>query len=131
MSQEKIFSGHIEIDETKLYKQKVSNACARPYNYGDIWIIGLKERGSNNFIYPVENRTEEVFLLLLLKHTSIRITVVYTDSFSVYVNNKVNPAVSKLKDWDIFINLRTTTFPLSTQYFQMYTRILSNVCGER
>ena len=30
----KILSGHIEIDETKLYKQKVSNARARPYSYG-------------------------------------------------------------------------------------------------
>ena len=66
-------SGEIEVDETKLYKQKVSHALARPYSYGDIWVLGFKERNSGKIlIYPTNSRKEEVFYPLLLKHATLR-----------------------------------------------------------
>jgi len=95
-----ILSGHVEIDETKLFKQKVSSALARRYSYGDVWIIGFKERNSNRFlIYPVESRDGDTFIPLLLKHVNVSKSTIYTDSMSVYVNNHTKPPNSKLQNW--------------------------------
>ena len=94
-----ILSGFVEIDESKLYKEKVSYALARPCEYGDIWIIGFKERSSKKFlILPVESRDQDAFLPLLLKHSKTDSTI-YTDCFSVYINNRTLPLEFKLHKW--------------------------------
>jgi len=95
-----ILSGHIKIDETKLFKQKVSQANARPYSYGSVWILGFKQRNSKRFlIYPIESRDGDTFIPLLLKHVEISNSYLYTDSMSVYVNNQSQPPRSKIQEW--------------------------------
>ena len=95
-----LLEGHVEIDETQLYKEKISKAPGRPYEYSNIWLIGLKERDSSKFlIFPTEKRSEEVFIPILLGHVRNK-SIIYTDSFSVYVNNRKMIPESKLEKWD-------------------------------
>jgi len=94
-----LLEGEIEIDETKLYKKKVSYAPARPYSYDDIWLIGFKERNSQRFlIFPTDDKGSSVFIPLLIVHVKLKSTI-YTDGFSVYVNTRKFPHESKLQEF--------------------------------
>ena len=92
-----ILEGHVEIDETQLYRMKKSFARGRPYVY-NVWLIGFRERGSSRcLIFPTETRCESFFLPLLLAHVKPESTI-YTDCFSVYVNNSNLLPQSKLQN---------------------------------
>ena len=94
-----ILEGEVEIDETQLYKMKRSHAPGRPYTFHNIWLIGFRERGLKRFlIFPTESRREEIFIPLLQKHVKLYSTI-YTDCFSVYVNNSRFLPESKLKNY--------------------------------
>jgi len=94
-----MLEGEIELDESQLYKPKKSEAPGRPYVYDTIWLIGFRERHSQKFlIYPTVRHTEEVFIPLLLKHAKVK-SLIYSDNFSTYVNNRVFPPESKLTQW--------------------------------
>jgi len=94
-----MLEGEIELDESQLYQKKKSEAPGRPYVYDTIWLIGFRERHSQKFlIYPTVRRTEEVFIPLLLKHVKVK-SLIYSDNFSTYVNNRVFPPESKLTQW--------------------------------
>ena len=61
-----------------------------------MWLIGFMERESKKFlVLPTQKRSAEVFIPLVLNHMKIRSTI-YTDSFSVYVNNQRTLPESKL-----------------------------------
>lgn len=95
-----MLEGVVEIDETQLYKEKLSKAPGRPYEYSDIWLIGFKERHSKRFlIFPSEIRSADVFIPILLAHVKVQ-SRIYTDSFSVYVNNRKTIPESKLEQWN-------------------------------
>ena len=92
-----VLEGEIEIDETQLYRMKRSHAPGRPYTFHNIWLIGFRERGSKRFlIFPTESRNTDIFLPLLLNHAKPYSTI-YTDCFSVYVNNANLLPESKLQ----------------------------------
>lgn len=92
-----LLEGEVEIDETQLYREKKSFAPGRPYEFSNVWIIGFKERKTDRFlIFPTIKRTEAIFIPLLLSHVKLRSTI-YTDCFSVYVNNKKFLPESKLQ----------------------------------
>ena len=53
----KMLFGDIEIDETHLFHEKPSFAPERNYQLCDIWLFGLKERKTKEFIVvPVKTR---------------------------------------------------------------------------
>jgi len=83
-----LLENEVEIDETHLFKEKNSSAPHRFYKLSSIWIFGAKQRNSSKFIlFPLKNRKEEALIPLLRKHIKIGSSI-YSDSFSVYVNNK-------------------------------------------
>ena len=42
--------GDIELDESHLYKEKKSHALHRSYKLRSVWIFGMKDRKSKNFL---------------------------------------------------------------------------------
>jgi len=83
-----LLENEVEIDETHLFKEKNSSAPHRSYKLSSIWIFGAKQRNSSKFIlFPMKTRKEEDIVPLLRKHIKIG-SKIYSDSFSVYVNNK-------------------------------------------
>lgn len=59
-----------------------------------VWLFGMKQRGANRFIIlPLKNRKEETLIPIIKRHVK-RGSTLYSDSFSVYVNNRQK--VSKL-----------------------------------
>ena len=90
------FEGPVEIDETLLYRLK--RGYRGRLTKVRVWLVGIKCRLSRRFvIYPVLRRTRPVILSILDQHVE-KMAVVYTDSFSVYVNNRVRPKTSHLTD---------------------------------
>lgn len=82
-----LLKGEIELDETYLFRPKPSSAPSRGYKNKAIWLFGLKQRGSNSFIIiPLKDRSEETIVPLIRRFVKIG-SVIYTDEFSVYVNN--------------------------------------------
>ena len=92
-------TGEIEIDETHLYKVKHFQRFGRKYKMQYIWIVGLKERKSGLvLLFPTLKRDQQKIMNIILKHVEIHSTI-YSDSFSVYVNNRKFPAESKLMNY--------------------------------
>ena len=86
--QRTLLEGEIEIDETHLYKQKKTSAPARPYANHSVWLFGLRQRNSTKFVIIATNiRDSETLIPLIQKYIKIGSTI-YTDSYSVYVDNK-------------------------------------------
>jgi len=102
-----LLEGEIEIDETQMFKPKKSSAPSRSYVAKSIWLVGFKERNSGRFlIFPTRQRTEAIFIPLLLKHVKVQ-SKIYSDCFSIYVNNKKFLTESKLEQYGFihqFIN---------------------------
>ena len=95
-----LFNGIVEIDETYLYKPKKSSAPHRPYILGDVWLFGMKDRITKEFlIVPLTSRKEDVLISLIRRFIKIG-TQIYSDSFSSYVNNRRNPKESKLLQYN-------------------------------
>ena len=96
-------------DETYLVKEKKSSAPHRPYKNHSKWLFGIRKRGTSNFIVvPVQKRDIETLHSLILKHIKIN-SKVYSDCYSVYVNNNASPKTSKLKQYGYihyFVNHR-------------------------
>jgi len=91
-----MFDGEVEIDETYLIKEKKSHAPHLSYKNSSQWIFGLRKRGTSHFIItPVEERDRGTLEALILKHIKI-CSRVYSDCYSVYVNNRTTPKKSHL-----------------------------------
>jgi len=70
-----------------LYYEKKSSASHRHYKLSSICKFGFKQRDNSKFVLiPLKQRTEEILIPLIRKHAKIKSTI-YSDSFSVYVNN--------------------------------------------
>ncbi len=83
-----LLEGEIEIDETHLYKEKKTSAPARQYSHHSVWLFGLRQRHSSKFvIISTKVRDSETLIPLIRKYVKIG-SVIYTDSYSVYVDNK-------------------------------------------
>jgi len=94
-----LLEGEIEIDETYLFKEKKSKAPHRPYKNKSQWLFGMRKRGTSQFIvFPVQERDQKTLEWFILKHIRIHSTI-YSDCYSVYVNNRTFPKKSKLKDF--------------------------------
>ena len=95
----------VEIDETHLYREKKSSAPHRPYKLSSIWLFGMKQRQSSKFfIIPLKNREESTLIPYIRKHVKMGSTV-YSDSFSVYVNNhRKTSKLAQYKYVHYFIN---------------------------
>ena len=78
----------VEIDETHLFREKNSSAPHRRYKLSSVWIFGAKQRNSSKFfLIPLKNRKEETLVPIIRKHIKVGSNI-YSDSFSVYINNK-------------------------------------------
>lgn len=94
-----MLNGEVELDETYLFKEKKSKAPHRPYKNSSQWLFGMRQRNSSNFlVFPVEERNKETLIPLIIKHIEIYSTI-YSDSFSVYVNNRTTPKKSHLNQY--------------------------------
>jgi len=97
--QSMMIEGEIEIDETHLFKEKKSSAPHRAYKNSSQWLFGMRKRGSSTFIVvPVTERDKGTLELLILKHIKIY-SKIYSDCYSVYVNNRVTPKTSNLQKY--------------------------------
>jgi transposase-like protein len=88
-------SGPVELDETLLYKLK------RGYRgrliKTKIWLFGIKCRKTKKFVlYPMARRNRFRVMSIIQKHVR-EMSVIYTDCFSIYVNNRTRPKTSFLK----------------------------------
>ena len=103
----KLLEDEIEIDESFLFREKKSKAYRRRHKPRSQWLFGMKKRGSLDFVVvPVQKRDEITLNSLILKHINISSTI-YSDSYSVYVNNFSFPKTSKLIPYGyahIFVN---------------------------
>ena len=98
-----LLENEVEIDESHLFREKKSSAPHRHYKLSSVWIFGAKQRNSSKFfIIALKNRKEETLIPLIRKHIKIGSTI-YSDSFSVYVNNKTKQ--SKLQRYFSSLNL--------------------------
>ena len=94
-----LLDSEVEIDETFFFRGKKSFAPHRHYEYGNIWVFGIKKRQSSQIIIiPVASRDEATLTSIILKFIKIG-SHIYSDSFSVYVNNHTFPKKSKLEKW--------------------------------
>ena len=90
-----ILPGPIEIDEACIYKLKRGN-------HGRLakiiyWVFALKCRTTKKIIiYPVLYRTRDI-IFPLIQRRALPGTVIYSDMFSVYWNNRRNPPQSHLE----------------------------------
>jgi len=92
-----LLENEVEIDESHLFREKKSSAPHRHYKLSSVWLFGAKQRNSSKFfLIPLKNRKEETLIPLIRKHIKIGATI-YSDSFSVYVNNKTKQ--SKLQKY--------------------------------
>jgi len=77
----------------------------RNYKFSSVWLFGAKQRKSSDFfMIPLKNRKEENLIPIIRRHIKLG-TTIYTDSFSVYVNNYQK--ISKLEKYGFphyFIN---------------------------
>lgn len=90
--------GPVEIDETLLYRQKISRAPARTYVIR-LWLFGMRCRTTKRFvIYPIYFRTRETLLRLIRRHVPPGATIL-TDCWSAYINNRVRPRESFLTNY--------------------------------
>ena len=82
---------------------------ARPYELKAVWLLGLKERSSGFvLIFPILKRNKQKIMQIILRHVANQ-SIIYTDSFSVYVDNKSVPSRSKLSHYEythFFVNHR-------------------------
>ena len=94
-----IFDGEVEIDETYLVKEKKTKAPRRAYKNSSQWLFGIRKRGTTDFfIAPIENKDAGTILPLIFRHIKIN-SKIYSDSYSVYVNNRTIPKNSHLKQY--------------------------------
>lgn len=116
--------GEIEIDETHLFKVKKSSAPHRPYSNSSQWLFGLRKRGCSDFIiFPVTKRDSKTLDPILLKHVSIN-SIIYSDSYSVYVNNQTLPKQSKLEKYGythLYVNHKIEFVSLAFNYIHTNT----------
>ena len=98
--------GPVELDETLVYRTKKSRALGRVIRI-KIWLIGIKCRVTKRFVlYPTRFRDRNLVLRILQRHVQPN-AVVFTDCFSMYVNNRTSPKQSHLSQYGylhIFIN---------------------------
>ena len=90
-----ILPGPVEMDESCIYKiKRGKHGRLAKIIY---WVFGLKCRTTGKVIvYPVLYRNRNTIMPIIQKHVAIG-SVVYTDMFSVYFNNRKNPPESYLK----------------------------------
>jgi len=82
-----LLENDVEIDETHLFREKKSSAPHRPYKLSSVWLFGAKQRNSKKFILiPLKDRKEDRLISIIRKHVKLGSNI-YSDSFSVYVNN--------------------------------------------
>ena len=91
-----LFDNEVEIDETLVYKKKTRDSFGRPRKI-KIWIFGIKDHNSKKFVlYTLNQRTRAILLGKIIKHISLN-CIIYSDSFSVYVNNRSIPKKNHLE----------------------------------
>ena len=90
-----LLDGPVEIDETLIYKVKRGQADGRLAKIR-IWLFGIKSRQSGRFVlYPLLYRDKEALYKIILTHVPYG-SLIYSDCWSAYVNNKTSPKTSHL-----------------------------------
>ena len=93
----------VEIDESHLFREKKSSAPHRQYKLRSIWLFGMKQRNSSKFLLiPLKDRKEDTLIPIIKRHVKVGSNI-YSDSFSVYVNNKTKE--SKLQRYKSYLKL--------------------------
>jgi len=88
-------SGTIEIDECVLTSQKQGWGSGR-FPTMHLWVFGLIERETKrSIVYLVPNRRSQTIFPILAHHLHNSSRVI-SDDFSVYVNNRASPRVSRI-----------------------------------
>jgi hypothetical protein len=99
------FQGDIEIDECVLTSSKTGWGTGR-FPTLHLWIFGLFERNTKRcIVYLVPNRRTETLFPIIREHAALNSRII-SDDFSVYVNNRSVPRVSRLVP--AFLNLGVT-----------------------
>ena len=94
------FDGEVEIDESHLFKPKYSFAPHRSYALDTVWLFGICQRNTRNFVlFPVTNRNEMNLLKIIFKFIK-KGAMIYSHFFSCYVTNHRFPKKSKLSKYD-------------------------------
>jgi len=82
-----MFSGNIELDESHLFKEKKSSAPHRGYKLRKVWLFGLINRDTREYIMiPMISRDEVSIHLAIIKSVKLK-SKIYSDSYCAYVNN--------------------------------------------
>lgn len=90
-----ILPGPVEIDEACIYKIKRGKHGRMAHII--FWVFGMKCRTTKKtIIYPIAGRSREQIIPLIQKHIPSG-TVIYSDRFSCYWNNRANPPQSYLE----------------------------------
>ena len=99
-----VFENSVEIDESYLFKPKPSLAPHRGYANA-LWVFRIYQRDTKKFIiFPVTSRRQENLLHIIFKFIKPG-TLIYSDSFTVYVNNRVRLENQNWNNITIFISL--------------------------
>ena len=90
-----VFNGPVEVDETLLYrfrKGRLGRTVKKK-----LWVLGIIDRPTGRCIfYTMKRRFKWLVLSLIIKHVKPG-GVIYTDCFSIYVNNQIYPRESYLE----------------------------------
>ena len=82
-----MLSGNIELDESHLFKEKKSSAPHRGYKLRNVWLFGLINRDTREYVmFPMNSRDEITIHLAILKFVKLK-SKIYSDSYCAYVNN--------------------------------------------
>jgi len=123
--------GEVELDETHLFKEKKSKAPSRQYKNSSQWLFGMRQRGTSAFIViPIRERDKGTLELLILKHIKIS-SKIYSDCYSVYVNNRVTPKTSNLQKYGYihaFVNHRVEF--VSAMFNTIHTNTIESLWKE-
>jgi transposase-like protein len=125
-----VLEGSVEFDETRLFREHKTKAAHRTYESHDVWLFGLIERTTKRFIlFPVSNREESTLTPIIIKYVKRR-SIIYSDSFSSYVNTRTKPKRSKLSQYGFihfFVN-HSTRFVSKTNPY-IHTNTIENLWG--
>jgi len=123
-----LFDNDVEIDESHLFKPKLSSAVHRTLSLSSVWLFGICQRDTKRFIiFPVSSRDETNLLKIIFKFIKVG-TTIYSDCFSCYVNNHSFPKKSKLSNYNYihkYVNHKTEF--VSSLFSKTHTNSVENL----
>jgi len=95
-----LFGGGLEFGESHLFKEKASFAAHRPYSQGGVWLFGICQRNSGEFVPPPATSRQGQNLGGIIFRPIKPGPTIHSDCPSCYVNNHVPPGEPKLAPYN-------------------------------